>query len=216
MVVLHAHSMQYSSTSHVDDAGQVSATMGIPRNRHSRLPPSMSNGNRYLLVQVVRAGKSVLGYPLAPTGSLEVRRKLEKLVLTIGVPQANRRDGGGEFTVQVVGQLCRQLNVALTRGPAELARSQGAPEQMVGWVQEVLSILCQKWPPRWNQYVFPVCWIKRVTAESALPSNTIPLRILIGRGARTQIDTMTLSLGAAEFRGGLDSFVAENAKRSWA
>lgn len=36
-----------------------------------------------------------------------------------------------------------------------------------------------------------------------------PFRILFGRDARTQIDTITLSIDGAEFRGGLDSFEAD-------
>ena len=48
-----------------------------------------------------------------------------------------------------------------------------------------------------------------MTHDPALPSNTTPFRVLFSRDARTQIDKMTLSLDGSEFRGGLDSFVAE-------
>ena len=57
-----------------------------------------SNVNRYLLVVVDRASKFIFGYPLASKGSLEVSRKLMELILTFGVPQSIRSDGGGEFT----------------------------------------------------------------------------------------------------------------------
>ena len=167
-----------------------------------------SNGNRYLLVVVDRASKFLFGYPLASKGALEVSRKLMEM-LTFGVPQSIRSDGGGEFTAQVVGHLCRWLNVTLTHGPADFARSQGTAERMGGWFQEVLSILCQKWPLRWDQYVLPACWVQRVTPDPALPANMTPFRVLFGRDARTQIDAMTLSIDGAEFRGGLDSVVAD-------
>ena len=153
-----------------------------------------SNDNRCLLVVVDRASKFLFGYPLASTGALEVRWKLMELMLTFGVPQSIRSDGGGEFTAQVVGHLCIWLNATLTHGPADFTRSQGEAERMGGWFQEVLSILCQKWPPRWDHYVLPACWIQRVTSDPSLPTNMTPFRILFGRDARTQIDTITLSL----------------------
>ena len=89
-------------------------------------------GNRYLLVMVDRASKFIFRYPLASTGSLEVSRTLMELTLTFGVPQLSRSDGGGVFTAQVVGHLCRWLNVALNHGPADFARSQGAAERTGG------------------------------------------------------------------------------------
>ena len=63
-----------------------------------------------------------------------------ELMLTCDVPQSIRSDGGGEFTAQVVGYLCRWLNVALNHGPAHFVQSKGAAERMGGWLQEVLSI----------------------------------------------------------------------------
>ena len=60
-----------------------------------------SNGNRYLLVVVGRASKFLFGYPLASKGALEVSRKLMEMMLTFGVPQSIRSDGGGKFTAQV-------------------------------------------------------------------------------------------------------------------
>ena len=89
-----------------------------------------------------------LGYALAFKGSLEVSRKSVELMLTLGVLQSITSDGGEEFTAQVVSRLSRWLNVALNHVPTDFARSQGAAERMGGWLQEVLSILCQKWPLR--------------------------------------------------------------------
>ena len=47
-----------------------------------------------------------------------------------------------------------------------------------------------------------------MTPDPALPSNATPFRVVFGRDARTQVDTISLSLDGSEFRGGLDSFVA--------
>ena len=91
-----------------------------------------SNGDRYLLVVVDRASKLLFGCPLASKGALEVSRKLMELMLTSGVPQSIKSDGGGEFTAKEVGHLCRWLNVTLTHGPADFGRSQGAAERMGG------------------------------------------------------------------------------------
>ena len=99
----------------------------------------MSDGNRYLLVVVHGASTFLFGYLLASTGLLAVSPKLMELMLTVGVPLSIRSDGGGEFTTQVVGHLCRWLNMALNHGPADFVRSQGAAERMGGWLQEVLS-----------------------------------------------------------------------------
>ena len=167
-----------------------------------------SNGNRYLPVVVDRVSKFLFECLLASKGALEVSWKLMELMLAFGVPQSIRSDGGGEFTAQVVGHMCRWLNMTQTHGPADFARSQGEAERRRGWFQEVLPILCQKWPLRWDHYVLPACWIQRVTPDPSLPANMTPFRILVGRDARTHIHTMTLSIDGAEFQGGLDSFVA--------
>ena len=132
-----------------------------------------------------------------------------ELILTFGVPQLIRSDGGGEFTAQVVSHLSRWLNVALNHSPADFALSQGVAERRRGWLQKVLSILRQKRPLRWDQYVLSACWIQRVTPDPALPSNATYFRVLFDRDTRTQIDKMTLSLDGSDFRGGLDSFVAD-------
>ena len=124
-----------------------------------------------------RARKFLFRYPLASKGYLEVSRKLVNLMLTFCVPQSIRSDRGGEFTAQVVGHLCRWLNIAPNHGPADFARSQGAAERMGGWPQEVLLILGKKWPLWWNQHVLPACWIQPVTTDPALPSNATPFRV---------------------------------------
>ena len=67
-------------------------------------------------------------------------------------------------------------------------------------------MLCHKWPLRWDHYVLPASWIQRVTPETSLSANMAPFRILVGRDARTRIDTMTLSIDEGEFRGGFDNF----------
>ena len=92
--------------------------------------------------------------------------------------------------------------MTLTHGPADFARSQGAAERMGGWFQEVLSILCQKWP----HYVLPACGIQWVTPDPSSPANLTPFRILL---SRVTIDTMTLSIDGAESRGGLANVVAD-------
>ena len=91
-----------------------------------------SNGNRYMRVVVDRASTFLFEYPLASKGALEVSRKLMELILTSGVPQSIKSDGGEEFTAKEVGHLCRWLNVTLTHGPADFGRSQGAAERMGG------------------------------------------------------------------------------------
>ena len=48
-----------------------------------------------------------------------------------------------------------------------------------------------------------------MTPDPVLPSNATAFRVLFGCDAREQIDKMTLSLDGSEFRGGLDSFVAD-------
>ena len=48
-----------------------------------------------------------------------------------------------------------------------------------------------------------------MTPDSALPSNAAPFRVLFGRDAGTQIDTITLSQNRSKLRGELDSFVAD-------
>ena len=92
-----------------------------------------------------RARKFLVGYLLASMGPLEVSQKLMELMLTFGVPQSIRSDGGGKFMAQLIGYLCRWLNVALNHGPVDFARSKESAERIGGWLQEVLSILWQKW-----------------------------------------------------------------------
>ena len=162
-----------------------------------------SNGNRYPPAVVDRTSKFFFGYPLASKGALEASRKLMELILKI------KSDGGEEFTAQVVGHWYRWLNVTLTHGPADFARSQGAENRMGGWFQEALSILCQKWPLRWDHFVLLACWIQRVTPDLSLSAKMTPFCILFGRDARTQIDMMTLSIDGAESRGGLANVVAD-------
>lgn len=166
-------------------------------------------GNRYLLVVVERASKFVFGYPLPSKSALEVSRKLLELMLTFGVPISLRSDAGGEFTATVVKHLCTWLHVSLDHGPADFARGQGAAERMGGWFQEILSILCQAWPLRWDQYVLPACWIQRVTPDPSLPGNPTPFSLLFGRAPRTPLDMITRSVDGTELRGGWDVFVAD-------
>ena len=63
-----------------------------------------------------------------------------ELMLTFGVPQSITNDGWGEFTAQVVGHLCRWLNVALNHGPADFAGTKlGAAER-----KEATSLLTSR------------------------------------------------------------------------
>ena len=168
-----------------------------------------ATGNRYLLIVVDRASKFIFAYPLQSKGAVEVSRKLLDLMLTFGVPLSLRSDAGGEFTASVVKHLCTWLKVSLDHGPADFARGQGSAERMGGWFQETLSILCQAWPLRWDQYVLPACWIQRTTPDPTLPGNPTPFRLLFGRAPRTQLDTITRNVDGREFRGGLDGFIAD-------
>ena len=168
-----------------------------------------SAGNRYLLVVVDRASKFLFGYPLQTKGALEVSHKLLELMLTFGVPLSLRSDTGGEFTATVVKHLCKWLHVSLNYVPADFSRSHGTAERMGGWFQETISILCQSWPLRWDQYVLPACWIQRVTPDPSLPGNPTPFSLLFGREPHTQLDAITRNIDGTEFQGGLDTFVAE-------
>ena len=119
--------------------------MRSSRNRHSRLAPSVG-GCQPVFTDDGRQGQH---------GPLRVSPRLQGIAgsqpevggtdADLGVPQSTRSDGGGEFTAQVVSHLSRRLNLSLNHGPADFTRSQGAVERVGGWLQEVLSILCQKW-----------------------------------------------------------------------
>ena len=70
-------------------------------------------------------------------------------------------------------------------------------------------MLCQTWPLRWDHYVLPACWIHRVTPDPSLPNHPTPFSLLFGRTPRTQFDAINRNVDGSEFRGGLDSFIAE-------
>lgn len=168
-----------------------------------------SAGNRYLLVVVDKATKFLFGFPLPSKEAVEVSRKLMELILTFGVPVRIQSDAGGEFTAKVVEHLCKWLNINLTHGPADFARGQGTVERLGGWFQETLSILCQAWPLRWDQYVLPECWMHRIRPDPSLPGNATPFKLLFNREPRTPLDTITRNVDGVEFRGGFDGYVAD-------
>jgi len=173
------------------------------------LKQESQDGNRYLLVVVDRASKFLFAYPLPSKDAVGVSRKLLELLLTFGVPLSIRSDAGGEFTAQVVKHLCQWLRVSIDYGPSNHPRAQGAVERVGGWLQEVLSELCKSWPRIWDRYVLPACWIQRVTPDPSLPSSPTPFRLLFGRDARTQLDSITPVVDGVEYKGGLDAFVAD-------
>ena len=70
-------------------------------------------------------------------------RKLLELLLTFEAPLSIRSDTGGEFTAQVVKNLCQWLKVSIDYGPANNPRAHGANERESEWLQEVLSELCK-------------------------------------------------------------------------
>lgn len=150
------------------------------------LKQESQDGNRYLLVVVDRASKFLFAYPLPSKDAVGVSRKLLEVILTFGVPLSIRSDAGGEFTAQVVKNLCQWLRVSIDYGPANHPGAQGAVERMGGWLQEVMSELRKSWPRIWDRYVLPACWIQRVTPDPSLPSSPTPFRLLFGRDARTQ------------------------------
>ena len=109
----------------------------------------------------------------------------------------------------MVKHLCQWLKVSIDYGPSNHPRAQGAVERVGGWLQEVLSELCKSWPRIWDRYVLPACWIQRVTPDPSLPSSPTPFRLLLGRDARTQLDSITPVVDGVEYKGGLDAFVAD-------
>ena len=124
-------------------------------------------------------------------------------------PVRIQSDAGGEFTGKVVEHLCKWLNVNLTHGSADFARSQGSVERLGGWFQGTLSILCQSWPLRWDEYVLPACWMHRIRPDPSLPGNVTPFKLLFNREPRTPLDTITRNVDGVEFRGGFDGYVAD-------
>ena len=55
----------------------------------------------------------------------------------------------------------------------------------------------------------PACWIQRVTSDPSLPSSPTPFRLLFGRDARTQLDSIVPVVDGVEYQGGLHAFVAD-------
>ena len=62
-----------------------------------------------------------------------------------------------------------------------------------------ISELCKSWPRRWDKYVLPTCYIQSVFPDPRLSSNPTPCRLLLGRDARTQLDSITPVIDGVEF-----------------
>ena len=75
-----------------------------------------------------------------------------------------------------------------------------ASGSIVGPLQVLASVV--------DKHALPTCWIQCVTPDPRLPSNQTPFRLLLGRDARTQLDSIMPVIDGAEYRG-LDAFVAD-------
>lgn len=165
------------------------------------------SGNKYILLLVDRASKFPFGFLLPSKETVGVARILNELCLTFGVPKNICCDGGGEFGSQVVTHLCRWLRADIRFGPADQPRGQGSVERLGGWLQEMLAELCRSWPDRWDEYVSPAIWMKRVLPDLSLPADMTPFELLFGRAPRTSLDSLVPLARETERPGGLDNFV---------
>lgn len=114
-------------------------------------------GNKYVLLVVDRASGFPFGFPLPSKQAVGVARILVEQCLTFGVPRMITCDGGSEFRADVVTHLCRWLKADIAFGPTDHPRGQGSVERLGGWLQELLAILCNSWPHRWDEYVSLPC-----------------------------------------------------------
>ena len=93
---------------------------------------------------VDRATNFLSAFPSPTKESGGVSKKLLELILIFGLPLSIRCDPGTEFTSEIMGRLCRWLNMSLDFGPANHPRGQGSVERMGAVLAQLLSELCQQ------------------------------------------------------------------------
>ena len=158
-------------------------------------------GNKYVLLVVDRASRFPFRFILPSKGTKEVARILANFRLTFGVPRNFRSD--------VLKSLWHWLKARLDFRPADHSCGQGAVERLGGWLQEMLAELCRAWPDRWDEYVAPACWIKRILPDLSLPTKMTAFELLFGRNPRTSLDSLVPLLDDATQPGNLDDFVEQ-------
>ena len=144
--------------------------------------PVSENGNRYILTVVDFATR----YPEAVAlPKIETERMAEALLdifSRVGFPKEILSDRGGQFTSDMMAEVCRLVSIKQLFTTAWHPMCNGLCEKINGTLKSMLKRMCQERPKDWDRYLPAVLFAYREVPQ--VSTGFSPFELLYGRTVR--------------------------------
>ena len=152
--------------------------------------PETERGNRYLLVLQDYFSKWMEVYPLPQKTTMQVADKLLEMITRMGIPRQFHTDQGGEFTSDIIKNLCQLLEIDKTQTTPYLPSSDGMVERLNRTIQNMLRAYVSEYRDDWDEAIPFLCMAYRSTEHES--TKCTPNLLMLGREVETPLSVQYL------------------------
>ena len=144
--------------------------------------PVSEHGNRYILTVVDFATRYPEAVALPKIETERVAEALLDVFSRVGFPQEILSDRGGQFTSEMMAEVCRLVSIKQLFTTAWHPMCNGLCEKMNGTLKSMLKRMCQERPKDWDRYLPAVLFAYREVPQ--VSTGFSPFELLYGRSVR--------------------------------
>ena len=144
--------------------------------------PVSEHGNRYILTVVDFATRYPEAVALPKIETERVAEELLDMFSRVGFPQEILSDRGGQFTSEMMAEVCRLVSIKQLFTTAWHPMCNGLCEKMNGTLKSMLKRMCQERPKDWDRYLPAVLFAYREVPQVSTCFS--PFELLYGRSVR--------------------------------
>lgn len=144
--------------------------------------PVSEHGNRYILTVVDFATRYPEAVALPKIETERVAEALLDIFSRVGFPKEILSDRGGQFTSDMMAEVCRLVSIKQLFTTAWHPMCNGLCEKMNGTLKSMLKRMCQERPKDWDRYLPAVLFAYREVPQ--VSTGFSPFELLYGRTVR--------------------------------
>ena len=144
--------------------------------------PVSEHGNRYILTIVDFGTRYPEAVALPKIETERVAEALFEIFSRVGFPKEILSDRGGQFTSEMMAEVCRLVSIKQLFTTAWHPMCNGLCEKMNGTLKSMLKRMCQERPKDWDRYLPAVLFAYREVPQAS--TGFSPFELLYGRTVR--------------------------------
>ena len=151
--------------------------------------PESANGNSYILVVSDYFTRWTEAYAIPNQEATTIAQKLtDEFFFRFSIPEQLHSDQGRNFESQVIGEVCKLLEVAKTHTTPYHPQSDGVVERFNRTLLDMLATAVRDQPFCWEDHLRRLCMAYNTSVHPT--TGYTPFYLMYGRQARMPIDIM--------------------------